>query len=188
MPGAQGGHKKSHPKAKAKGPKFATFQRYRAIGRFAALDDDEEEEISDYECTSERDEAPYAYEQEEQKDAGAVVGPPKDSTRAETAEGNTTRCSTPGETSSPYGEGPSVPRRSADTARKAEEERESSPLEGGDEDMKSNEGSDASGYVGSSAPSCTQSPAPTPGSEFPYSLDSNFGEGGTAGDTEISLP
>ncbi|KAE8979105.1 hypothetical protein PR002_g24508 [Phytophthora rubi] len=185
MPGAQWGHKKSHPKAKAKGPKFATFQRYRAIGRFAALDDDEEEEISDYECTSERDEAPYAYEQEEQKDAGAVVGPPKDSTRAETAEGNTTRCSTPGETSSPYGEGPSVPRRSADTERKAEEERESSPLEGGDEDMKSNEGSDASGYVGSSAPSCTQSPAPTPGSEFPYSLDSNFGEGGTAGDTEV---
>ncbi|KAE8980760.1 hypothetical protein PR001_g24195, partial [Phytophthora rubi] len=185
MPGAQWGHKKSHPKAKAKGPKFATFQRYRAIGRFAAVDDDEEEEISDYECTSERDEAPYAYEQEEQKDAGAVVGPPKDSTRAETAEGNTTRCSTPGETSSPYGEGPSVPRRSADTARKAEEERESSPLEGGDEDMKSNEGSDASGYVGSSAPSCTQSPAPTPGSEFPYSLDSNFGEGGTAGDTEV---
>ncbi|KAE9266537.1 hypothetical protein PR003_g32091, partial [Phytophthora rubi] len=34
--------------------------------------------------------------------------------------------------------------------------------------------SDNSGYVGSSAPSCTQSPAPTPGSEFPYSIDSDL--------------
>ncbi|KAE9045320.1 hypothetical protein PR002_g2289 [Phytophthora rubi] len=38
--------------------------------------------------------------------------------------------------------------------------------------MGSDSSSVLSGYVGSSAPSCTPSPVPTPGSEFPYSLAS----------------
>ncbi|KAE8899984.1 hypothetical protein PF001_g8061 [Phytophthora fragariae] len=46
--------------------------------------------------------------------------------------------------------------------------------DGEDADMASDTSSVLSGYVGSSAPSCTPSPASLPGYEFPYSLDSDL--------------
>lgn len=52
------------------------------------------------------------------------------------------------------------------------------------EDMECDAASDNSGYVGSSIPSQSPSPAPTPGSEFPYSLDSDFNDH-PAGVTEV---
>ncbi|KAE9331561.1 hypothetical protein PR003_g14953 [Phytophthora rubi] len=48
-----------------------------------------------------------------------------------------------------------------------------------DTNMLSVEDTDLSSYVGSSQPSCTQSPASIPGSEFPFSLDSELNQAST---------
>ncbi|KAE8976530.1 hypothetical protein PR001_g25390 [Phytophthora rubi] len=60
------------------------------------------------------------------------------------------------------------------TEQSRQDQQGATPQGDDDTDMLSDADSNITGYVGSSAPSSTQSPAPTPGSEFPFCLDSNF--------------
>ncbi|KAE9311417.1 hypothetical protein PR003_g20023 [Phytophthora rubi] len=148
-------------------PTFAQFQRTRAQGQFEALADSDNGE-------SEDEEAPYAYE--------AAIDSSMDATNHDNVAPRGP--STP--TAPTRVEGPAIdllirPTRHEDPRLSDAEKVEKSggititnTCDGEDADMASDTSSVLSGYVGSSAPSCTPSPASLPGSEFPYSLDSDL--------------
>ncbi|KAE8961489.1 hypothetical protein PF011_g29731 [Phytophthora fragariae] len=144
-----------------------TFQRTRAQGQFEALADSDNGE-------SEDEEAPYAYE--------AAIDSSMDATNHDNVAPRGP--STP--TAPTRVEGPAIdllirPTRHEDPRLSDAEKVEKSggititnTCDGEDADMASDTSSVLSGYVGSSAPSCTPSPASLPGYEFPYSLDSDL--------------
>ncbi|KAE8879708.1 hypothetical protein PF005_g22588 [Phytophthora fragariae] len=155
---ASGSATSRHAKANNKGnrigrriqlkqPAFTSFTRARAQGRFAAIDDDGAS------CDGENsdlgaDDAPYAYNSDPEPRM-ALANHTPESLRPETS-----------------------PNVSALTRGQ-----DSSMVGGHDgSDMDCDDDASVSGYVGSSAPSHTQSPASTPGSEFPFSIDSDLEE------------
>ncbi|KAE8913039.1 hypothetical protein PF005_g12299 [Phytophthora fragariae] len=151
-------------------PTFAQFKQDRELGRFAALaqsDDEESVMCSD----SEDEEAPYAYTASSERAEGRPVH--------ETEASRNPPVNPPAQVAA--GAEPSTGILSGDRQDADMHLLSSSyPISGCpanegsevDADMGSDSSSVLSGYVGSSAPSCTPSPAPTPGSEFPFSLAS----------------
>ncbi|KAE9308609.1 hypothetical protein PR003_g20705 [Phytophthora rubi] len=129
--------------AKGKTSAYVKFKQTHALGRFAVLAEKEEDADAGSLDDAEYDDAPYAY-------------PPPMDMIPRTVPVQTTAVDNVARAGQPY----------ADP--------QGAGLQPGgevDEDMLSEE-TVLSSYVGSSAPSCTQSPATTPGSEFPYSLQS----------------
>ncbi|KAE9196908.1 hypothetical protein PF004_g19988 [Phytophthora fragariae] len=130
--------------AKGKTSAYAKFRQSHALGRFAVLAETEEEDAVSLE-DDDTDDAPYAYPPHME----AILNPEPEPATA-TVDGD--------ESGYQSTEAPAAGlQQGADV----------------DEEMLSAEEAMLSSYVGSSAPSRTQSPASIPGSEFPYSLQSD---------------
>ncbi|KAE9261247.1 hypothetical protein PF001_g32470, partial [Phytophthora fragariae] len=130
--------------AKGKISAYAKFRQSHALGRFAVLAETEEEDAVSLE-DDDTDDAPYAYPPHME----AIFSPEPEPATA-TVDGD--------ESGYQSTEAPAAGlQQGADV----------------DEEMLSAEEAMLSSYVGSSAPSRTQSPASIPGSEFPYSLQSD---------------
>ncbi|KAE9172984.1 hypothetical protein PF004_g27113 [Phytophthora fragariae] len=148
---------------------FNQFKRAIARGRFAALSDPSPEG-SELDSEEEEAEAPYAY---------------TDAPRLSVTEDTRTQIEEVTNTSAdPMGIGHTETGNGAQNSQGSPTEALQLPgpantgsiiTEISEMDVNAVENSDQeselSGYVGSSAPSCTQSPAPTPGSEVAYSID-----------------
>ncbi|KAE8990026.1 hypothetical protein PR002_g21270 [Phytophthora rubi] len=163
---------------------FAKFKRDKALGRFEVLADDADAD-SDEDSDEGQEEAPYAYSGSPQTRVATpqvtaadpkgvrvqLQGVPEAPTSAQSgnskgqaAAPTLLSAAVQERTSGPSGVSVTGPSEDIDINAEMDT----------DADMLSDEVSVVSGYVGSSAPSSTQSPALTPGSEFPFSLDSDL--------------
>ncbi|KAE8964284.1 hypothetical protein PR003_g30206, partial [Phytophthora rubi] len=165
-------NRKAATKRGEKAPRMQTFNQFKraiARGRFAALSDPSPEG-SELDSEEEDAEAPYAY---------------TDAPRLSVTEDTRTQIEKVTNTSAdPMGIGHTETGNGAQNSQGSPTEALQLPgpantgsivTEISEMDVDAVENSDQeselSGYVGSSAPSCTQSPAPTPGSEVAYSID-----------------
>ncbi|KAE9276783.1 hypothetical protein PR003_g28969 [Phytophthora rubi] len=130
--------------AKGKTSAYVKFRQSHALGRFAVLAETEEEDAVSLE-DDDTDDAPYAYPPHME----AILSPEPEPATA-TVDGDESGYQSTEASAAGLQQGADV-----------------------DEEMLSAEEAMLSSYVGSSAPSRTQSPASIPGSEFPYSLQSD---------------
>ncbi|KAE9282813.1 hypothetical protein PR003_g27303 [Phytophthora rubi] len=155
------GKGKATAKKAAKPPAFEKFKRDLAIGKYNLLDNGDSDDNAE-DSEQEPDEAPYAYD-------------PAPFTPYEAGDGrvDTSQAPTANATGRVEEDSAIVDTEMTDGSQTAE-----NPTGDNTEDdiMASAPESLLSSYIGSSPPSSPRSPAPTPGSEFPYSLASTMDE------------